>query len=33
MGEVLMGISHLLTDTNDLRIEWLKKWRGRVEKG
>lgn len=33
MGEVLMCISHLLTDTNDLRIDWLKKWRGRVERG
>ena len=30
-GEVLMGISHLLTDTNDLRIAWLKEWRSRVE--
>ncbi len=33
MGEVLMGISHLLTDTNDLRIVWLKEWRSRVEAG
>lgn len=30
-GEVLMGISNLLTDTNDLRIDWLKQWRSRVE--
>lgn len=30
-GDVLMGISHLLTNTNDLRIDWLKEWRGRVE--
>ncbi len=26
-GTVLMDISHLLVQTNDLRIEWLKNWR------
>lgn len=31
-ADVLMGISHLLTDTNDLRIKWLNEWRNRVEK-
>mgnify|MGYP000866519286 CR=1 FL=1 len=31
MGEVLMDISLLLKDTNELRIDWLKTWRARVE--
>lgn len=29
-GDVLMSISHLLTGTNELRINWLKEWRARV---